>query len=346
LKAGRTTVTSKDFAGVPGTDSEGEVWLIGSQPSAAAAGPERVSARPRLRTAHDPGGATPRISGHGRPLPAPPAAAPRPAAGGRVRALRRMTVLAWQRAGPKRVLAPAVVLVHRWASDGLSDWQSTGWVQALTARGLEVLVPDLPGHGDSGDVLVPEGAEPASWTARVMESDLTQLDVGTFSAVGWTQGGWVASHLAVQLPERVRQLVLISCDDRQGLPHAADLALALRDPTASVWNLEAAELLARARSDRRHHLPTLGDWAERSAWPAAPRLGALRTPVLLAVGTRDSHRERAPRLAGLFHDARLVTEPGDERTVMSSRALHADVVSFLRAGTPQTAAERGAGEPL
>lgn len=252
-----------------------------------------------------------------------------------------MTILAWQRAGPKRVLAPAVVLVHRWASDGLTDWQATGWVEALTAKGLEVLVPDLPGHGASADVLVPEGAEPASWTAQTIEADLTRLDVGPFSAVGWAQGGWVASHLAVRLPRRVTQLVLVSCDDRQGLPHAHDIATALRDPTASVWNLEAAELLSRVRADRRHHLPTLADWAERAAWPAAPRLGALRTPVLLAVGTRDSHRERAPRLAGLFHDARLVTEPGDDRTVVASAALHADVVAFLRSGKPGPSAEAG-----
>ncbi|MEX0659529.1 MAG: hypothetical protein WD080_10385, partial [Egibacteraceae bacterium] len=82
-------------------------------------------------------------------------------------------------------------------------------------------------------------------------------------------------------------------------------------------------------ADRRHHLPTLATWAERAAWPAAPRLAALRIPALLGVGADDERREHAPRLAQLFHDARLVTVPGDRRSVLLADELLTTVTRFL-----------------
>lgn len=239
-----------------------------------------------------------------------------------------MTVLAWQRGGA--LGGPAVVLVHAWASDGPTDWERTGWVDGLGAAGFDVLVPDLPGHGESADVLIPEGAAPASWTAAMILSDLDRLRVGALSSVGHGDGCVTAGHLAVRAPERVHRLVLVGTDDRAAMPNGAEVAASLRDPDARMWNPDVSEAVARARRDRRHHLPTLADWADRLAWPAPPRLGALRTPTLLAVGTEDEERrKRVPRLAQLFHDARVVTAPGDEVTVRSSTALIRTAADFL-----------------
>jgi len=259
-----------------------------------------------------------------------------------------VTILAWQRGGTPQ--GPAVVLLHAWASDGLRDWEATGWVDRLAPAGFDVLVPDLPGHGESADVLLPPDAESAAWTASALASDLAALGITRFQAVGYAEGCLVASHLAVRsdsagggapLPGRreadeVGSLVLVSADDRDGVPHGSEIAAALRDRASRVWHPEAAEALARARSDRRHHLPTLAVWAGRAAWPAAPRLGALRIPVLLGVGADDERRARAPRLAQLFHDARLVTVPGDRRSALSAPELRATVAAFLtdHAGRP------------
>jgi hypothetical protein len=51
--------------------------------------------------------------------------------------------------------------------------------------------------------------------------------------------------------------------------------------------------------------------------------------VLVAVGTEDEHRERAPRLAQLFHDARLATLPGDEETLLAAPELSATIAAFV-----------------
>lgn len=236
-----------------------------------------------------------------------------------------MTILAWQRGGGS---GPAVVLVHDWASDA-SAFERAGWVAGLTAAGLDVLVPDLPGHGESADVLVPPDTEPAAWTAQAVLVDLQRLGVSRTAVAGVGAGCITAGHLAVRAEDRVGKLVLVGCDDRPFLPDAAEVAAGLRDPSASVWHPDAATAVSRARADRRHHLPTLAHWAEQMAWPAAPRLGAMRTPVLLAVGRDDDRRERAPRLAQLFHDARMVTVPGDAESALAAPELVTAVVGFL-----------------
>ncbi|MPZ72526.1 MAG: alpha/beta fold hydrolase [Nitriliruptorales bacterium] len=242
-----------------------------------------------------------------------------------------MTILAWQRGGAAR--GPAVALLHDWGADGVV-WQGSGWIPALERAGLVAYVPDLPGHGESADVLIPPDAEPAAWTSAAILTDLDRLGVEDFTAVGHINGCIVASHLAVRAPQRVRRVVLIGCDDRPLIPRAQDVAAALRDPTAALWDPEASAAVAQARRDRRHHLPTLAQWAQQGAWPAAPRLGALRTPVMLAVGRDDPRRERAPRLAALFHDGHLVTVPGDQETAVMAKELIQTAIRFVRGSEP------------
>lgn len=239
-----------------------------------------------------------------------------------------MTILAWQRGGGAR--GPNVVLLHDWAADSVGDWQDSGWVAHLEDAGITAYVPDLPGHGESADVLIPPDAEPAAWTASAILNDLDRLRVEDFAAVGYVAGCLTAGHLAVRAPQRVHHLVLVGCDDQPLVPRGHDVAVALRDSAAGLWDPEAAGGVSKARRDRRHHLPTVAHWAEAAAWPAAPRLGALRTPVLLAVGQDDPRRERAPRLAALFHDGHLVTVPDQGAAALASPELIAAVVAFVR----------------
>jgi pimeloyl-ACP methyl ester carboxylesterase len=240
-----------------------------------------------------------------------------------------VTVLAWQRADPGTPPVATAVLLHAWASDGSKDWGDTGLVAGLEARGVAVLVPDLPGHGGSVDVLLPPGAEPGAWTAGVIESDLARLHPGPIGVVGYAEGCLVATHLAVRGTERVNRLALLSRDDRSEPFGDAEIVAALRNPDAPLWSAHGVDALARARAAHGHDLPTLANWIERGTWPAAPRLGALRTPVTVVVGTDDEHRERAPRLAQLFHDGRLTTVPGDERTMLAAGELADLLAGFL-----------------
>jgi pimeloyl-ACP methyl ester carboxylesterase len=241
-----------------------------------------------------------------------------------------MTTLAWQRAGtwsssPSR---PAAVLLHEWAGSG-ADWGANGWAQELVGAGYDVLVCDLPGHADSAAVTIPPDTEPGPWTAGVILDDLARLHVKHCAVVAYASAAPLGTHLAVKAPAVVAGTVLIACDDAEPESLDAEVAWALRWGQPRVFDFEIADQVRRARADRRHDPIQLATWLESSAWPALPRLGELPTPVLLAVGTEDRHRERAPRLAARFADARLVTVPGDERSVLSSPALIEKVVGFL-----------------
>lgn len=97
-----------------------------------------------------------------------------------------------------------VVLLH----GGSGSW--THWLRnilALAASGRRVLVPDLPGFGDS--------AKPARGTdADVLPEPLEAglkilLGEQHCDLVGFSFGGMVAGFLAVQFPARVARLVLV-----------------------------------------------------------------------------------------------------------------------------------------
>lgn len=238
-----------------------------------------------------------------------------------------MTVLAWRRGGSGR--GPAVLLLHGLGGAG-EDFLHGDWAGELGRAGYEVLVPDLPGHAASAALALPPEAEPAAWTAGVIARDLDELGVADVRLVGYAEGCLAAGHLAARHPERMRPLVLVSRDDRVGVPNGEAVAALLRGERGAVFDTEAADLARSLLASGSHHGPALADWVQRARWPAAPRLGALATPVLLAVGTHDEHRHRAPRLAQLFHDARLVTVPGDERTLLSAPELIEAVVAFLK----------------
>lgn len=111
----------------------------------------------------------------------------------------------WHRWGPADG-GPAgpVVLLH----GGSGSW--THWVRnidALVAAGRQVLVPDLPGFGDSAR---PPGGGDADDVAPALEQGLAAL-LGTqrCDLVGFSFGGLTAGLLAAAHPARAARLVLV-----------------------------------------------------------------------------------------------------------------------------------------
>lgn len=114
-------------------------------------------------------------------------------------------VVQWHRWGPSEA-GPAgpVVLLH----GGSGSW--THWVRnidALVAGGRQVLVPDLPGFGDSAR---PPGGGDADDVAPALEQGLAAL-LGDrrCDLVGFSFGGLTAGLLAAAHPQRAARLVLV-----------------------------------------------------------------------------------------------------------------------------------------
>lgn len=144
---------------------------------------------------------------------------------------------------------PCVVLLH----GGSGSW--THWVRniaPLRDAGWRVLVPDLPGFGDSDG---PAGCVDADDMPPHLQAGLTQLrPVGPVSAVGFSFGGvtaalWLAAQAPMTTPA-VQHLVLV------GAP-GMGLTVPERIPVKGWRHLPSPEAQAQVH---RHNLMALMLW--------------------------------------------------------------------------------------
>ncbi len=209
----------------------------------------------------------------------------------------------------------------------------------LAALG-RVLIPDLPGHGDSAR------GEPEAYTLETgvagLLAFLDALSIERCDLLGHSMGGMLALRLALAHPERVASLVLMNTTPRA--PEGLDLdAFALARKVAREAGMETLQKLLqahlqaspeRAAAERRaaeregeryweHHrrrfhrmdpeaYARLGD-AMLAQPSLEPRLGEIRCPTLVMVGEEDVHfRAPAETLAAAIPDAELIVLPDAE----------------------------------
>jgi pimeloyl-ACP methyl ester carboxylesterase len=169
---------------------------------------------------------------------------------------------------------------------GASRWDP---FQAGLAEQFEVVLPDHPGFGRSGQVAWLDGLQDYVYYYLAL---LSALGLERVSVVGESFGGWLAALLAISHPERIEKLVLVS---PLGLKRRGDWLPDLFAMSSEAWvelTLYDEQLAARLTAERpsREELERqLGDRATlaRLAWN--PRL---HDPKLL----RWLHRARVPTL--------------------------------------------------
>ncbi len=162
----------------------------------------------------------------------------------------------WGQAARRPGLAP-VVLLH----GGSGSWMH--WLRnipALVEAGRWVLVPDLPGFGDSA---VPAGGSDADALPDPMEQGLKIL-VGNAACdlVGFSFGGMVAGFIAERFAARAARVVLVGAP---GLGVAPDKAIRLR-----AWRHLADE--SQRDVIHRHNLAALMLYREEAITDLALRL--------------------------------------------------------------------------
>jgi pimeloyl-ACP methyl ester carboxylesterase len=260
-----------------------------------------------------------------------------------------VSVLPWRRHGPPEDAdgsrgdgaggatghAPTVLALHAWGSTAKGDFAGTGFAAGLAERGVATLACDLPGHGGAVEVAAPDDAEPAAWTASLIAAEPAAWMPWPVVVLGHRDGALPAAHLAVRGELDVAALVLVGCEGDRALPLPASAAEQIADHTATVWDPAVSSVVAGLR--RVAHDPaTLAAWLARAAWPAMPRLGAVRIPVrVVAEAGRGRQRAGAPRWAAPFGDASVATV-GSTRHVLGAPGLHAAVAEL--AGVDRQAA--------
>src|SRR4051794_31931888 len=243
---------------------------------------------------------------------------------------------------------PPIVFVH-----GLAGWWQT-WLANpphFAAAGHRVVAFDLPGFGASE---LPAGKVSIAGYGRLVDTLLDGLGVGPAVLVGNSMGGFIAAEVAIQFPQRVEQLVLVSAagltieyqrDERilgllrfgrrmlmawGGFIGARSEAVARR-PRARALLLRLvvahpdrlpAPLIAEQVRDADN--PGFVDALDAlTDYPIRSRLGEIDCPVLIVWGAEDRlvPVRDADEFERLIPDARKVVWPDTGHTAMLERPL-------------------------
>lgn len=251
-----------------------------------------------------------------------------------------------------------VVLVHGFTQTRRS-WAP--FVPSLVAEGHEVLAVDAPGHGATA---------PEHRDADLPEAARLLGDTGGRAAyVGYSMGGRLALHLAVQQPALVERLVLVGAtagldtDDERAARRQADDVLAaalerdgldtflqrwLDNPLFDTLPKDAAGVEDRKENTVEGLAASLrhtGTGTQRPLWDDLRRL---TVPVLFVVGEQDAkftalaHRMRdgwggpaeVATIAGAGHACHLEQPEAFLEVVVPFLAGHRETASPAASSSP------------
>jgi pimeloyl-ACP methyl ester carboxylesterase len=205
---------------------------------------------------------------------------------------------------------PRLVLVH---GTRLSSAQWTGYAARLP--GIDVVTPDLPGHGArAGQAFSTEAAVAALESAVEAANPATPVVLA-----GHSLGGYMATVYAARHPDRLDGLVLMGCSAvPTGLGAAAYRGYARlvervgQERAGRAANRVMARLAGRENLDTvltggESYEATADAWAAVMADCRPELLTAVACPVLLLNGGLDHLGVHARRYAACCRDARIRT---------------------------------------
>ncbi len=208
--------------------------------------------------------------------------------------------IAYRRVGS----GPRLLVLNGFAAT-IADWDPS-FIDRL-ASSNELILLDHRGMGGSTDDARPfDIAQLADDAAHAMET----LGFHRTSVLGWSMGGFVAQTLALQRPDRVNKLVLLSTDpggtdadlasapvwsqliDTSGTPHEQArrlLFLLFPSELAESFYREFGDIVAAARARLSADLvnrqaAAIDRWHRNGV---ANRLRKIGAPALIAAGTED-----------------------------------------------------------
>jgi pimeloyl-ACP methyl ester carboxylesterase len=225
-----------------------------------------------------------------------------------------------------------IVLVHGFASNATVNWVGTGWVATLTRAGRRVIALDNRGHGASSKLY-----DPAAYHSNLMAGDvralLDHLGLPRADIMGYSMGARITAALALQHPAYVHSAIFgglgIHLVAGAGLPPAIADAMeaATLDDVHDAFGRMFRAFAEQTKSDRK----ALAACIRGSRQAMTPeQVGAIRAPVLIAVGTKDTIAGSAFELAALIPNAKVLDIAGrDHMLAVGDKVFKEGVLKFL-----------------
>lgn len=254
----------------------------------------------------------------------------------------------WGGSGPN-----ALVLLHGFLGRS-DDW--AGIAPRLAGR-WRVLAFDLPGHGSSTGL--PEASYSPDGAAHAVVESLDALGLKSVSMVGYSMGGRIAGHAALQAPGRMNGLVLESAhpglasraerDERLEIDRERARRLTIDLPgfleqwyRSPMFGLAADDerrldlVRDRLRGDPAELARALVGMSTGRQEPVGERLRAVGVPTLLVAGGRDPAYARMLSRVAREHGFELHIESDAAHTVHMDRpdAFASFVAKFLESKNP------------
>ena len=241
--------------------------------------------------------------------------------------------------------SPAVLLLHGLGANG-SMWALQ--FNDLIAAGYRPIAPDAPGFGDSP-------YDGRGWNFRRVAADLAALlrerETGPADVVGLSMGGVIAQQFALDYPDLVRKLVLVSTFtvlrpsslsqwlyffQRLVVVHLVGLEQQSRIVARRVFPAPEQEALREmaaaqiARADPRAYRAAM---RYLGLFDSRRRLKEILVPTLVITGERDTtvSPARQKMLADGIPGARQVILPGGGHAVAidQAEAFNRELLGFL-----------------
>lgn len=230
-----------------------------------------------------------------------------------------------------------VLLVHGFASNLEINWGLTGWIGELKRSGYRVVAFDNRGHGKSEKLY---GIE--DYGAPLMADDaaalLDHLGIRRAHVIGYSMGARIAAFLALAHPARVESLVFggLGINLVRGLGGTDAIAQALEAPSLDDVTTPVGRTFRAFADQTKSDLPALAACIRSSRAPiSADAVGAIRCPVLIAVGEKDEVAGAAGDLAALIPGARAFIIPNREHMkAVGDKAFKGEVLTFFEGIEP------------
>jgi pimeloyl-ACP methyl ester carboxylesterase len=223
-----------------------------------------------------------------------------------------------------------IVLVHGFASNKEVNWLYPAWTTAL--KGRRVIALDNRGHGQSSKLY-----DPAAYQLRLMTEDvralLDHLEVARADVMGYSMGARIAAFLAHDHPERVRSAILggLGAVLITGGGLSGNIADALEAPSLAQVTDPVQRTFRQFAQQTRSDLKALAACIRGSRQRMTEKeAAAIRVPVLIAVGARDTVAGSPHELARLIPGAQVLEIPNrDHMLAVGDRVYKQGVLKFL-----------------